>query len=281
MNLDPRALKRFRGNRAAVGSLAVLFLLVFAALFAPWLAPHSPLEVDSEALKLVPLESSLHWLGTDDVGRDQLSRLVFGARLSLGIGFLAVIISLLVGLPFGLIAGFYGGRLDQLIMRLTDIFMSIPNILFAIVVVAITGPSLSNTVIAVSVVAIPQLVRVVRGVAMAEREKLYVQAARGYGLRRSRILLRHILPNCMAPIIVQATLGFSDAILNAAALGFLGLGAQPPTPEWGAMLADARPYIDSAWWLVTLPGACILVTSLCFNLLGDGLRDALDPKVQS
>ena len=275
---SPR-LRRFVSHRAAVVSALTLIFISLSAVLAPWIAGHSPLEVDSSQLSLKPFASSAHWLGTDDVGRDLFSRLLFGARLSLGIGLLAVLLSLLIGLPLGLWAGFVGGKTDQLIMRLIDVLMSIPNILLAIVLVAILGPGINNTIFAVSLVAIPSLVRVVRGVVINEREKLYVQAAKSYGSTRLRILGRHIFPNCLAPILVQATLGFSDAILNAAALGFLGLGAQAPTPEWGVMLADSRAYLESAWWLVTLPGLCILLSSLCFNLLGDGLRDAFDPRL--
>jgi ABC-type dipeptide/oligopeptide/nickel transport system permease subunit len=279
MTKKSRTWRRFLTNKPAVLSSGVLIVFVLLGILAPWIAPHSPLDVDTSALNLPPWESSKYWLGTDDVGRDLFSRLVYGARLSLGIGFLAVLVSLTLGLPFGLWAGFAGGRTDQIIMRLTDIFMSVPNILLAIVVVAVMGPGITNTVLAVSIVSIPHLIRVVRGVVLAEKEKLYVQAARSFGAGSNRLLLKYVLPNCMAPIIIQATLGFSDAILNAAALGFLGLGAQPPIPEWGVMLADARPYIESAWWLVTLPGMCILMASLCFNLLGDGLRDAFDPRL--
>ncbi len=274
-----RAWRRFVMNKPAVLSGAILIVFALLAALAPVLAPHSPLEVNTAALTLPPFENNHYWLGTDDVGRDLLSRLLHGARLSLGIGLLAVIVSLILGLPFGLWAGFKGGNTDQVIMRATDILMSIPNILLAIVVVAVLGPGVTNTVLAVSLVSLPQLIRIVRGVVLVEKEKLYIQAARGFGANSKTLLLSHLLPNCLAPIIIQATLGFSDAILNAAALGFLGLGAQPPMPEWGVMLADARPYIESAWWLVTLPGICILMASLCFNLLGDGLRDAFDPKL--
>ncbi|MGE0764648.1 MAG: ABC transporter permease [Bdellovibrionales bacterium] len=279
MKIKSRAFKKFIAHRAAAISAVGLTLLLAVAILAPWLLTHSPYEVDPSQLSVKPFADSVHWLGTDDVGRDLLSRLIFGARLSLGIGFLAVLLSLAVGLPLGLWAGFQGGRVDQVIMRVVDVLMSLPNILLAIVMVAILGPGLSNTIFAISLVALPQLVRVVRSVVLVEREKLYIQAAKSYGATRLRLVLAHILPNCVAPILVQATLGFSDAILNAAALGFLGLGVQAPTPEWGVMLADSRAYLESAWWLVTLPGLCILLSSLAFNLLGDGLRDALDPRI--
>lgn len=279
LTIKSRPIRKFLSHRAAALSAVILLLVTLAAIFAPWIAAHSPLDVDPSQLSLKPFAHPAHLLGTDDVGRDLLSRLLFGARFSLGMGLLAVALSLLIGLPLGLWAGFIGGRTDQLIMRLIDVLMSLPNILLAIVLVAVLGPGINNTIFAVSLVAIPSLVRVVRGVVINEREKLYIQAARSYGATRLGILLKHIFPNCLAPILVQATLGFSDAILNAAALGFLGLGAQAPTPEWGVMLADSRAYLESAWWLVTLPGLCILLSSLCFNLLGDGLRDAFDPRL--
>lgn len=274
-----KAWRRFRRQKVALVSLAVLGALILLAIFAPWFVGYSPLEVNAESLQLAPSLSSSHFLGTDDLGRDLWSRLVYGARLSLSIGALAVVVSLGIGTPLGLWAGFKGGWIDQVIMRLTDMLMSLPNILLAIVLVTVLGPGLNNTVWAVSVVAIPSVIRVIRAVTMVEKERVYAQAARAYGAGDLRLVLRHLVPNSIGPLMVQATLGFSDAILNAAALGFLGLGAQPPTPEWGVMLADSRPYLETAWWMVTLPGLCLVVASLCFNLLGDGLREALDPKV--
>lgn len=274
-----KVIKRFRRNPVVVAATGILGLLVLIGILAPWLAPHSPFVVYADKLSQSPGADPGFYLGTDDVGRDLLSRLIYGARLSMGIGALAVLFSLIIGVPLGLIAGFVGQRTDQIIMRLTDMLMSLPNILLAIVLVTILGPGLSSTIWAVSVVAIPGVIRVVRSAVMVEKNKLYSQAARSYGVPESRILIRHLFPNTLGPLVVQASLGFSDAILNAAALGFLGLGAQPPTPEWGVMLADARPYMESAWWLVTLPGVCILVASLCFNLIGDGLREALDPRL--
>lgn len=249
------------------------------ALFAPLLAPHDPLILDVSTLKLKPF-SPHHFLGTDDVGRDLLSRLIYGARVSLGIGFLCVLISVTVGSFLGLIAGYMGGFVDRQIMRLVDLMMALPSILLAIVVVAILGPSLLNTVIAVSIVSLPSFIRLVRASVLEEKEKQYVLAVKSFGASHFRILFLNIFPNCLAPLIVQGSLNFSNAILDAAALGFLGLGAQPPIPEWGTMLADARPFIESAPWLVTFPGFCILVSVLAFNLFGDGLRDALDPKLK-
>lgn len=274
----------FRQNRGAVAGLIVISIFVLLAIFGPWLAPHLEGEIYADALSLPPAwmekGSAVFPLGTDDVGRDLLSRLIFGARISLGIGFLVVILSASIGTSLGLLAGYFGGVLDRIITRSADILMALPSILLAIVVVSILGPSLFNAIVAVSIVAVPHFIRLVRGSVLAEKEKQYVTAARSFGSGHARLLLVNIFPNCLAPLIVQATLGFSDGILNAAALGFLGLGAQPPTAEWGTMLADSRQFIESAPWLVTLPGLCILVVVLAFNVLGDGLRDAFDPRLK-
>lgn len=274
----------FRQNRGAVIGLVMIVLFVLVALTAPVLAPHDPAQVFPEALRQVPAwdqgGSSRFLLGTDDVGRDLLSRLIYGAQISMGIGFLVVFFSATVGTVLGLLAGYFGGRVDRWIMRLVDIKMSLPSILLAIVVVSVLGPSLFNAIVAVSLVSVPNFIRLVRASVMAEKTKQYVVASRTFGAGHTRQMFSNILPNCLAPLIVQATLGFSDGILNAAALGFLGLGAQPPTAEWGTMLADARPFIESSPWLVTFPGLCILVVVLGFNLLGDGLRDAFDPRLK-
>ncbi|MCB0366852.1 MAG: ABC transporter permease subunit [Bdellovibrionaceae bacterium] len=279
-----RLWRSFCRNKGALASLVLLTVLSLVALLAPWVAPHDPTWVNEGALNIPPFwmtgGSVEFLLGTDDIGRDVLSRLIYGARVSLGVGLMVVTLTLATGSFFGLLAGYFGGWVDSVILRAVDILMSLPSILLAIVVVAVLGPSLTNAVIAVSIVALPSFIRIVRASVLAEKAKPYVDATVSFGASHTRIAVRNILPNCMAPIIVQATLGFSDGILNAAALGFLGLGAQPPTPEWGVMLSDARSYIESAWWLVTLPGVCILVVVLCFNLLGDGLRDALDPKLK-
>jgi ABC-type dipeptide/oligopeptide/nickel transport system permease subunit len=277
-----RALKK---NKGALFSLGFLFVVFLLAVAAPWIAPYDPARVFEGHLSLPPSwfrgGEAQFLLGTDDLGRDLLSRLIFGARISAGVGLLVVVLSLIFGSILGIFAGFVGGWADQIIMRLTDILMSLPSILLAIVVVAVLGPSLLNAVIAVALVALPGFIRIVRAAVMAEKEKLHVSASRGFGAGPSRLIFISILPNCLAPIIVQATLGFSDGILNVAALGFLGLGAQPPTPEWGVMLSDSRAFIESAWWLVTFPGVCILAVVLTFNILGDGLRDAFDPKLRS
>lgn len=219
-------------------------------------------------------------LGTDDVGRDILSRLIYGARISLGIGLAVVLISLTVGTCLGLLAGYYGGKVDWGIMRLIDILMTLPSILLAIVIVSILGPGIGNTIMAVAIVSIPGFTRIVRACAIAETKKQYVQAAKLFGASDFKIMFVEILPNCAPALIVRATLGLSDGILDAAGLGFLGLGAQPPIPEWGVMLSDAGPYIESIPHMVTLPGLCILLVVLGFNLFGDGLRDATDPRLK-
>jgi ABC-type dipeptide/oligopeptide/nickel transport system permease subunit len=268
----------FRANRGAVLGLSLVLVVTLISLLAPILAPHSPSEVFPDALKFRPFETSQYPLGTDDLGRDLLSRLIYGSRVSLGIGFFVVALMVIFGVLLALIAGSFGGWVDAVIMRLMDILLALPSILLAIVVVAILGPSLINTIIAVVIVSLPNMVRIVRASILVEKEKNYVIASRSFGASWFRIYIINILPNCMAPLLIQATFGFSDGILNAAALGFLGLGAQPPIPEWGTMLADSRAYIESASYLVTLPGLCILAVVIAFNLLGDGLRDALDPK---
>ena len=221
-----------------------------------------------------------HPLGTDDIGRDILSRLIYGARLSMVIGTIVVTISLAVGTMLGLAAAFLRGVTDIAIMRLMDVMLALPSLLLAIVIVAILGPGLFNAMIAVSIVTLPHFTRLARAAAMSELTREYVASARLAGSGPFRLMFVTVLPNCLAPLIVQATLGFSNAILDAAALGFLGLGAKPPLAEWGTMLADAREFVLRAWWVLTLPGIMILVTVLAFNLLGDGLRDALDPKLK-
>lgn len=262
----------------------IIFLSVIVAILAPFIAPHDPNNVYAEYLKLPPSfvegGNPQFFFGTDDLGRDLLSRLIYGSQVSLSVGFAVVAISLVVGTIMGVIAGFYGGFIDKAIMRFTDLIMSLPSILFAIVIVAVLGPGITNAIVAVSIVAIPNFVRIIRAQVMAEKSRQYVHAAKLFGAGNFRLMFIEILPNCMAPLIVQATLGFSDGILNCAALGFLGLGAQAPMAEWGTMLSDARSYIESSPWMVTLPGLCILIVVLSFNLLGDGLRDALDPRLK-
>lgn len=276
----------FRRNRGAVVGLAVVVLLVLCALFADLIAPYHPSEQYREATlrapSLQPVGANVFLLGTDPVGRDVLSRLIHGTRLSLVIGLVSVGLSLVGGVLLGLVAGFYRGRFaEYAVMRLMDVMLALPSLLLAVAVVAVLGPGLANAMYAIAIVMLPHFVRLTRGAVLGELAKDYVAAARLAGAGTPRLMFDTVLPNCAAPLIVQATLGFSSAILDAAALGFLGLGAQPPTPEWGSMLASALEFIQSAWWVVTLPGLAILITVLAFNLTGDGLRDALDPKLKA
>jgi dipeptide transport system permease protein len=274
----------FSANRGAVIGLFMVVFLLLVALFAPWVAPHAPDATNSAAfLKPPGWQAGGSWsnpLGTDAIGRDILSRLIWGARLSLSIGVAVVLISVAVGIALGLVAGFARGITEIFVMRLMDIILTLPSLLLAIVIVAILGPGLVNAMLAVAIVVLPHYVRITRAAVIAEVSRDYVTAARVSGAGTLRLMFSEVLPNCAAPLIVQASLGVSTAILDAAALGFLGLGAQPPSPEWGTMLADAREFVLRAWWVVTFPGLAILVAVLAFNLMGDGLRDALDPKLK-
>ncbi|WP_245408281.1 ABC transporter permease subunit [Zhengella mangrovi] len=274
----------FSQNKGAVIGLYVFAAIVIIAVFAPIVAPHSPSLQNREALLLPPFwEQGGQFafpLGTDAVGRDILSRLIYGARFSLFIGVVVVTLSVSFGVLVGLVAGFFRGWIDTAIMRVMDVILAFPSLLLALVLVAILGPGLMNAMIAIALILQPHFVRLTRAAVLSEREREYVVSARVAGASRLRLMFVTILPNCLAPLIVQATLSFSSAILDAAALGFLGMGAQPPTPEWGTMLADAREFILRAWWVVTFPGLAILVTVLAINLMGDGLRDALDPKLK-
>ncbi|WP_407154398.1 ABC transporter permease subunit [Bradyrhizobium sp. STM 3557] len=274
----------FKKNGGAVAGLIVIAMLILLALFANVVAPHSPVLTNNAVFLKPPFwqqgGSIAHPLGTDAIGRDILSRLIHGARLSLLIGIAVVALSVISGTILGLVAGFFRGVVEIAIMRLMDITLTLPSLLLAIVIVAILGPGLMNAMLAVAIVLLPHYVRIARAAVISEVSKDYVIAAKVAGAGRLRLMFKEVLPNCAAPLIVQATLGISTAILDAAALGFLGLGAQPPLPEWGTMLADAREFVLRAWWVVTLPGLAILLTVLAFNLLGDGLRDALDPKLK-
>ena len=275
----------FSQNKGAVAGLIFITVIVLVALLAPVIAPHPPFEQYRDAILVPPSwedGGSIRFvLGTDDVGRDILTRLMYGARLSLVIGAVVVTLSLATGILLGLVAGYFRGTVETIIMRLMDVMLALPSLLLAIAIVAILGPSLMNAAIAIAIVVLPHYVRLTRAAAISEIDKDYVTASRVAGAGRLRIMFITLLPNCMAPLIVQATLGFSSAILDAAALGFLGLGAQPPTPEWGSMLANALQFLQRAWWVVTFPGLAILLTVLAFNLMGDGLRDALDPKMKT
>ena len=268
-----------------MAGLVVIVRAAVLALFANVIAPHSPNLTDNTVFLKPPVwqagGSLAYPLGTDAIGRDILSRLIYGARLSLLIGIAVVALSIVIGTILGLVAGFFRGVVEIAIMRLMDIILTLPSLLLAIVIVAILGPGLMNAMLAVAIVVLPHYVRIARAAVITEISKDYVTAARVSGAGRLRLMFKEVLPNCAAPLIVQASLGVSTAILDAAALGFLGLGAQPPSPEWGTMLADAREFVLRAWWVVTFPGLMILVTVLAFNLLGDGLRDALDPEAQA
>ena len=273
--------RHFLASRGGTIGAVLITILILAALFAPLLAPFGPdAQMRQSILHAPDGLGGVYPLGTDDVGRDVFSRLLYGARLSLSIGAVVVTISLLVGTLLGLVAGFAGGVVEALVMRLMDIMLALPTLLLAIAVVAVLGPGLSNAMLAVSIVQLPGFVRLTRAAVLIELGKDYVAASRMAGAGRARLMFLTVLPNCLAPLIVQASLGFSTAILDTAALGFLGLGAQPPTPEWGTMLADALQFVQSAWWVVTFPGIAILLTVLGFNLVGDGLRDALDPRLK-
>lgn len=274
----------FRENRGAVIGLWIFAGFVAVAGLADLIAPYSPTEQFREHLLQPPVwQEGGTWafpLGTDVVGRDMLSRLLHGARFSFYIGIIVVTVAASGGILVGVLAGFAPKWLDSIIMRVMDVILAFPSLLLALVLVAILGPSLTNAMIAIAIVLQPHYVRLTRASVISERTKDYVTAAKVTGAKLPRLMFITVLPNCLSPIIVQAALSFSTAILDAAALGFLGMGAQPPTPEWGSMLADAREFILRAWWVVTFPGLAILVTVLAINLMGDGLRDALDPKLK-
>ena len=271
---------QLRKNKSAMIGLGIILFFILIAFAAPLTAPFDPLAQDIDK-RLSPPGTNGYFLGSDDFGRDILSRIMYGARISLLIGTISVSISLFFGLMFGLFSGYYGGWLDHLVMRSMDILLAFPYILLAIVIVAALGPSLPNAMIAIGIIGIPQYARIIRSSVLAEKEADYVTAERALGASDMELIFKSILPNCLGPLIVQTTLGYANAIIFSAALSFLGLGALPPTPEWGLMVSSAREYVATAWWVVTYPGVAILLSVLGFNLLGDGLRDALDPRLKS
>lgn len=272
------AWKEFRRNRLAIVGMGIVLFFILLAIFANFIAPET---IDEQKLGQRLLAPSFeHWFGTDDFGRDILSRIIYGARISLWVGFFAVLGSSAIGSFLGLLAGYYGRWVDTIISRTFDIMLSFPSILLAIAVVSVLGPSLRNALIAIAIINIPNFGRLVRSRVLSVKEEEFVMAAKAVGMNDRRIIFHHVLPNSLAPIIVQGTLAIATAILEAAALSFLGLGAQAPEPEWGKMLADSRQYIIQAPWTVIFPGLAIMLTVLGFNLLGDGLRDALDPKMK-
>lgn len=283
--LPQRTTKRFElvrqtlRNRSALLGLSIIALLVLVAIFAPLITPYDPILIDpSQALQS---PSATHLFGTDQYGRDIFSRVVAGTYLSLSVGLISVGIAVVVGVVVGLLSGYYGGWLDTLLMRIIDVMLAFPGILLALTIVSILGPNLTNLMISVGISSIPTYARLTRGSVLSAREEVYVNAAQSIGVPNARILARHILPNVVAPIIVTATLGVGGAILWAAALSFLGLGSQPPTPEWGRMLSEGRQYLRDHWWISTFPGVAIMVTVLAMNILGDGMRDVLDPRLKS
>ncbi|GGC82420.1 peptide ABC transporter substrate-binding protein [Thalassobacillus devorans] len=272
------SLSRVIKSKTSLIGLVIITLLIVVAIFAPQIATHSP--TDQSIIDRYQSPSSEHLLGTDELGRDIFSRIVYGSRITIQIGVITVGISMIVGVFLGAVAGFFGRWVDQIIMRLIDIMMAFPSILLAIALVAVLGKSLTNAMIAVGIVGVPHFARIVRSTVLSVKETEYIEASRVIGAKNGRILFSHVLPNCLAPIIVQATLTIGTAILDAAGLSFLGLGAQPPLPEWGAMLSDGRSALQTAPWVVMFPGFAILLVVLGFNLLGDGLRDALDPRLK-
>jgi peptide/nickel transport system permease protein len=272
------ALHQLRRSPGAMAGATLFAILVLVAVLAPWLAPHDPIRMAPNDILLPPGGSYL--LGTDQYGRDVLSRILLGTPISLTLGLISVGIAGLIGTSLGLAVGYWGGTTDSIVMRGIDVMMAFPGILLALAVVAVLGPGLYNVMIAVGLAGIPSYTRIVRGSVLSAKENLYVEAARALGAVDATIMWRHVLPNVVAPIIVLATLGLGTAILSGASLSYLGLGAQPPTPEWGSMLSTGRDYLRGQWWISTFPGLAIMLTVMAVNLLGDGLRDALDPRLR-
>jgi peptide/nickel transport system permease protein len=270
--------RRLKRNRAAIVGGIIVLLFVATAILAPWLSPYHPNEGDlTKRLKAPDRE---HLLGTDPLGRDLLSRVIYGARISLQIQLVAVVIAMVVGIILGMVGGYYGGTFDHLIMRLMDILLAFPGIFLAIAIIAVLGPGLTNLMLAAGIYSIPQFARIVRGSVLSLKEKEFVEAAKAVGEKDFNILFRYLLPNSMAPIIVQTTLRMATVLLTASGLSFLGLGVQPPTAEWGAMLSNARAYLITAPHVATVPGLAIMLVVMGFNLFGDGLRDSLDPRLR-
>ena len=272
-----RILKR---NKMAVLGLIILIILVLLAVFADVIANYDNVVIKQNLAHRLQGPSAAHWLGTDEFGRDIFARLVHGTRVSLQVGIVAVGISIVIGGILGAVAGYYGGKLDNTIMRIMDIFLAVPSILLAIAIVSALGPSIINLMLAISISSVPSYARIVRASVLSIRDQEFIEAAKAIGASNTRIIFRHIIPNSLAPVIVQATLGVASAILSTAGLSFIGLGIQPPAPEWGSMLSGGRQYLRYAWWVTTFPGVAIMITILSLNLLGDGLRDALDPRLK-
>ncbi len=267
-----------RQNPIAMAGFIILISLSGMALFANFLAPYDPIRISLSERLLAP--GGAHWFGTDEMGRDILSRILFGARISLRIGFVVILISGGIGSVIGAVSGYYGGRIDNILMRLMDVILSCPSLVLAMALAAAMGPSLNNAIMAVSFVMIPKFARLVRGDALAVKEMQFIAAAKVSGAGNGWIILHHILPNCLSSVIVLATLTLGDTILIAASLSFIGLGAQPPLPEWGAMISVGRKFLMDQWWYATFPGLFILITVIGFNILGDALRDIMDPRIR-
>ncbi len=270
--------RRLARHRTALAGLVILSMFVVATALAPVLFPGDPTDVNLDQVLQRP--SRTHLLGTDNLGRDLLMRIAYGTRVSFLIGVLAVFLSGLVGVPVGLASGYYGGNVDIAVQRLVDLMLAFPAFLLALTLISVLGVGVTNVVFAVGVATVPVYIRLVRGVALSIRQQTYVEAARAMGAPEVRIIRLHVLPNCLAPLIVQSTLQLGTAILGAAGLGFLGLGVKPPTPEWGTMLGEGQTYLLSSWYIATFPGIAIFLAVMAFNLLGDGLRDALDPRMK-
>jgi peptide/nickel transport system permease protein len=273
-----QALRRLLRNHIAMVGLAIVLVVTAMALFAPWLTPHDPTNIDLRNRLQAP--STTHWLGTDENGRDILARLMYGARISLLVGLGTVALRALIGITVGLAAGYYGGRVDALLMRITDVFIAFPSLLLALAIIAIWGTGLEKVVLALSIAGWPQFARLVRGEVLSLKERAFVEAGRALGMRSLRLVVRHVLPNALPIIIVYASLNISAPIIAEAALSFLGLGIQSPDISWGTMLSSAQRFMRTAWWLATMPGLAITLTVIGFNLFGDGLRDALDPRMR-
>lgn len=272
--------RMLKKNKMALVGLGILVILVLLALFADVIADYDTVVIKQNLANRLKGPSAEHWLGTDEFGRDIFARLIHGARVSLKVGIIAVGISIVLGGILGALAGFYGGKIDNIIMRVMDVFLAVPSILLAIAIVSALGPSILNLMVAISISSVPSYARIVRASVLSIRDQEFVEAARAIGANNARIIFRHIIPNSLAPVIVQGTLGVASAILSTAGLSFIGLGIQPPAPEWGSMLSGGRQYLRYAWWVTTFPGVAIMITILSLNLLGDGLRDALDPRLK-
>ena len=275
------AFREFRKSKVALVGLVILIAMYLIALIAPWIAPYDPIAQKNIIQTSFLHPSAQHWLGTDRFGRDVLSRILYGARISLAIGLIATIISVTLGTVLGAIAGYFGGKIDGLIMRITDMVLAFPRLVLLIMIVALFSPSILVIVLVLGLTQWPNTTRIVRGDVLSLREREFIQAAHALGMGRARIIFKHLIPNVLAPVIVTATLGIGNTIVLEAGLSFLGLGVQPPTPSWGNMVADGRDALLGAWWVATFPGLAIVLTVLAFNLVGDGLRDALDPRLRS